>query len=191
MSSRLLAALSLAALAACNDAQPCPRPLEECGGTCVDIQSDRLNCGSCQRPCGAGLACVGGACTNDPNTPCASRRGGAFVTLGSCGAAVKLWVDEARQEFITRAGQLLVDPASAGPNIPSVAVQADSDCDAQWSWRGSELSVEFVASTPVLAGGADCAVCPADIESAVSTYVLTVGRWCPVGARVLAVDVRP
>jgi hypothetical protein len=187
MPRRPLATLALAALAACTTPQPCPKPLEECAGMCVDVQSDRGNCGACDHACGAGLSCLAGACVDDPSAPCQSRFGGAFVTLGVCGSAVKLWVE--RQDFIAEAEGLVGQPVA--PRIPSIEVVSGADCDAQWTWHGSDLAASFVSTKPALEAGADCSVCPSSIEADVSNYLLAVKLWCPTDARVLAVDVRP
>jgi hypothetical protein len=40
----------------------CAGGSELCGNTCVDVSSDRANCGACGSACGAGEVCVDGAC---------------------------------------------------------------------------------------------------------------------------------
>ncbi len=40
----------------------CPAGFTDCGGTCVDLQHDDFDCGSCGYTCGAGDYCSGGAC---------------------------------------------------------------------------------------------------------------------------------
>jgi hypothetical protein len=49
------------------DGGSCPAGTGTCetasGITCVDLQTDATNCGACGAVCGAGLACVAGACT--------------------------------------------------------------------------------------------------------------------------------
>jgi hypothetical protein len=42
---------------------PCASPTTECGGACVNIQTDRFNCGFCGRGCsGTNRNCDGGRC---------------------------------------------------------------------------------------------------------------------------------
>jgi hypothetical protein len=37
-------------------------PARFCGGACVDLQTDDLNCGACGEPCLGGSSCAGGQC---------------------------------------------------------------------------------------------------------------------------------
>lgn len=53
----------------------CPMSTSSCmGGVCIDVRVDRAHCGSCDRACAAGQACVSGVCTADtpfmPFDPC-------------------------------------------------------------------------------------------------------------------------
>lgn len=43
------------------DAVVCDPPLVNCGGSCVDLNNDPQNCGSCGFPCPSGI-CIGGVC---------------------------------------------------------------------------------------------------------------------------------
>ncbi len=51
-------------------------PLVTCNGSCVDVSSDDLNCGSCGNVCGAGVSCAAGECQID----C----GGLALCSGQC-----------------------------------------------------------------------------------------------------------
>jgi hypothetical protein len=44
----------------------CPAGRIDCGGACVDPETDRRNCGGCGRVCAEGQACVDGACSGCP-----------------------------------------------------------------------------------------------------------------------------
>jgi len=51
-----------------------------CGGRCVDLQSDALNCGRCANACGAGKQCFAGQC-------CSTPAAGGNCNLPACGCA--------------------------------------------------------------------------------------------------------
>jgi hypothetical protein len=182
---RIVAAL-LALAAACTTPQPCPSPLEECGGQCVDVSSDRRNCGTCGTFCAPGNVCSGGRCTTDPLAPCFARTGGAFVTLGVCDAAVKFWTrDAAFLDAATERLGAVPDPRF----VPSLAVIARTDCDAQWSWTLADSGGSFVPQDAIDPGLA-CSVCPAAIQADVAGGSAPSRTWCPASAAVLAVDRR-
>lgn len=75
------------------DTEDCVGGLTDCDGECVDLDSDRDNCGSCGHACGAGQVCDGGTCLDEcpaGTTEC----GGDCVNLdedddncGTCGHA--------------------------------------------------------------------------------------------------------
>lgn len=175
------AALLAALAAACTSPQPCPSPLEECEGQCVDVQSDRRHCGGCGRSCAAGDACVAATCGADRAAACPLRAGGAFVTVQACGAAVKLWIENGDFVAAARAG---LGTAAAG--VPVLGVRTGTDCDGQWTWHVDPASARFETAAP----SASCDVCPARIQADVAAYVLAIGSWCPTGATILAVDAR-
>ena len=43
-------------------ADDCPPPLANCGGVCVDLDFDPINCGACGFFCDIGESCLGGVC---------------------------------------------------------------------------------------------------------------------------------
>jgi hypothetical protein len=178
-------ALALLAAAACTAPQPCPTPLEECEGQCVDVRSDRRYCGGCGVRCPAGEVCSGGACTADVLAPCPLRTGGAFVTLGHCGTTVKLWLraDAFIDEAIAWLG--VPDPAF----VPSLAVLARSDCDAQWSWH-VDPAAAGTTDAAAIDPDSGCTRCPGEIQPADPRGAPTARAWCPLDAQVLAVDDR-
>jgi len=179
-------ALACAALvaSACGDAQPCPSPLEVCSGKCVDLASDSLHCGACGQPCAGGRVCRASSCVESTAGACANRSGGAFVVLGKCGQSVKLWTTSSA--FVSRAEVLLADPASPGASVPVLALLPSTDCDAQWTWHADAEIIRFDTAKPP----EDCDACPRLVEDEKAYRVTTIGVWCPLEARVLAVDRR-
>ncbi len=64
-----------------DGAAPCPTTLVACGARCVDLSSDPLSCGRCDRACGPGESCVSGTCACAPGDP----RCGGLTDPASCG----------------------------------------------------------------------------------------------------------
>jgi hypothetical protein len=56
----LVTALGLAPEATAK--RRCKRPRKRCGGKCVNVKTNRKNCGRCRRACGAGEKCKRGRC---------------------------------------------------------------------------------------------------------------------------------
>jgi hypothetical protein len=168
--------LVAAALAACANPQPCPQPLHQCNGQCIDIQSNQSHCGGCGSACRVNEICRAGACTAATQAACPERIGGGFVTFGSCGQTVKLWFG--RVDLISEAASYV------GSTTPSrlavLGVIAGSDCDAQWTWHVNDATAVFSATPP-----AGCAACPSDIQLDMAGHP----TWCP--ATVLASDPVP
>jgi hypothetical protein len=178
--------LAAAALAlACGNAKPCPSPLEVCGGVCVDLSSDPFHCGNCGNACGLSQVCRSAVCLDYAGAACANRSGGAFVVLGKCDQTAKIWTTQTA--FITRAKQLLADPASPGASIPVMTLFEGSDCDGQWTWRVDPEQIRFDTAQPP----SDCDACPRWIEDEKALRVTTIGVWCPLGVRILSVDEPP
>jgi hypothetical protein len=61
LAALLLAAAMLGGCLSSNELQ-CATGLEKCADTCVAIQTDSKNCGSCGSACNGGNVCVAGAC---------------------------------------------------------------------------------------------------------------------------------
>lgn len=179
----LLPALAgaLILLAGCASGEPCPRPLQECGGSCVDVGSNVDHCGVCGNACLAGNHCAAGQCVPDTSAACAARGGGAFVTFEVCGSAVKTWA--AAPAFIDQAALIL---AGAPPASPVLELVAGADCDDQWSFHADPATPTFTA-TPEAA----CDACPTTVQANLTYWLTTVRRWCPSAAAVVAVDRRP
>ena len=81
--------------AAGRDAQPvdpgltCAAPREACGGGCVDTSINPAHCGGCNRPCGVGETCSGGACQSAcaaPRTMCSGSCVDPSSDIANCGA---------------------------------------------------------------------------------------------------------
>lgn len=176
-----LAAALAAPLAGCTP-EPCPRPLVECDGICIDVASDVDHCGRCGRACGGGLGCVAGQCVPDPGASCTSRSGGAFVTLEVCTQAVKLWTSSGA--FADQADAMRTGAAPA--RIPVFDLRAGADCDDQWSFHPDPATPAFADVTVEL-----CDACPSSVQADLPYWLGTVRQWCPWTARVVAVDRRP
>ncbi len=171
--------LAGAQASSCGKAEPCARPLEECGGVCVDLVSDPRHCGACFRSCG-GLTCAAGRCAADPGATCPGRTGGAFVTLEICGDALKAWVSA--PAFVDEAAAIL---GGAARRVPDLDLLGGDDCDDQWSFHADAATAAFTD-----AAEAACDACPAAIQADLAGWLVR-GRWCPSQARVVAVDRRP
>jgi hypothetical protein len=180
---RRRAALLALLAASCTVPQPCPQPLHECNGQCIDLASDRNDCGACGVICSPTQVCVSGGCTADVRAPCGIRTGGAFVTLGQCGSAVKVWITT--PAFIDEAASYV--GTTALPRTPLLAIVPRTDCDAQWSWTAG-VDASWATSVAV----ACTSECPKTIEAEVGSP-FPPSTWCPTPASslVLAVDRRP
>jgi Stigma-specific protein, Stig1 len=176
----LLAAV-LVLTGGCTNAQPCPSPLEECDGQCVDVQSNRRHCGFCGVGCVAGQACIGGSCRAAAAGPCADRHGGSFVTLGfdDCFGTAKVWVHE--PGFVAEAASYV--GTTAPSRAPVFSLLDGTDCDAQWSWHVDPATPVFVTTVT-----ASCDVCPQAIQASWTASGANPATWCPSDAKVLAVE---
>lgn len=73
-----------------SPASSCPAGTILCGGECINIRMDELNCGSCDKICALGKTCINGTCSCLPGQPTCN---GTCVYLsidpancGSCGS---------------------------------------------------------------------------------------------------------
>ena len=185
-----LALALAAALGGCTEAQPCPEPLEVCGGVCVDTLSEVEHCGACSRRCAAGFECLGGDCVSGVQVPCAGRTGGAWVTLETCGQSVKAWIDAVADGggFIPGAEALV---SSGPPPYPVFEVSDGTDCDAQWTWHVEPATARLEPDPVTVPAG--CGACPGDVEASKGTWIGQ--QWCPgsggAAARLLVVERSP
>jgi hypothetical protein len=177
MHRRLAPLLAAAALVACGNPQPCPKPLHQCNGQCIDIQSNQTNCGGCGIACRANEACRAATCGASTRAVCPERNGGGFVTFGQCGQTVKLWFG-GQPQFLSDAASFVGSTTPAATAVLSVV--AGSDCDGQWSWSANDQTAAFQATPP-----AGCVACPSDIQGNPAAH----STWCP--RAVLAVDPVP
>lgn len=76
------------------DAPSCTAPAIDCDGTCVNPQTDAMNCGACGTACTAAQECMAGTCTALCTTPTPDRCDTTCVDLtsdtancGVCGTA--------------------------------------------------------------------------------------------------------
>ncbi len=61
----------------------CSEELANCGGVCVDLQSDHGHCGECGNVCGNKETCIDGQCVCEPD--CGGKQCGPDGCGGSCG----------------------------------------------------------------------------------------------------------
>jgi hypothetical protein len=54
--------VAAALLAACPSKKECPAGQTDCGGNCLDLQSNPTSCGMCGLACASGASCAGGTC---------------------------------------------------------------------------------------------------------------------------------
>jgi hypothetical protein len=176
MHRRLGPLLLAAALASCANPQPCPQPLHQCNGECIDIQSNRSHCGACGNACRVDQLCRAATCSPDTQAACPQRRGGGFVTFGQCGEAVKLWFGQ--PVFVSEAVNYIGSTTPAA--TAALSVIAGSDCDGQWNWHVNDATASFQATPPP-----GCVACPSEIQLNTAAHPI----WCP--GTVLAVDPVP
>ena len=63
----------------------CPAGLHRCGGKCVNLQADPMNCGQCGHPCGGGTVCKMGACCPPNMSNCGGICTDVFSDQNNCG----------------------------------------------------------------------------------------------------------
>ncbi|MBN1770649.1 MAG: hypothetical protein JXB32_05265, partial [Deltaproteobacteria bacterium] len=98
----------------------CHVPQVECGGACVDLQTDRAHCGACDEACETGEVCVDGACaTSCPagQDVCDDRCVELQTDRAHCGAC-----DEACET-----GEVCVDGACA-TSCPGAQIECGGSC---------------------------------------------------------------
>ncbi|AKV04796.1 PE family protein [Labilithrix luteola] len=87
---------------------------QTCNGACVDLDTDRLNCGSCGQTCQVGERCSAGSCGCDSNfAPTASL--GVFVSLATGNDATGN--GSAAKPYATIGKAIAAASASALPNV--------------------------------------------------------------------------
>jgi hypothetical protein len=69
-----------------EDGVTCPVGQTACGGTCVNLSTDRNNCGACGVVCSGAAQCVSGSCCADDGTACQGVSCG--VRQNNCGQTV-------------------------------------------------------------------------------------------------------
>lgn len=112
---------------------------------------------------------------------CASRRGGALVTLNICEQHLRIWVTNAA--FIAEAKRL---QAAGGARIACFPeVKEGRDCDEQWTWHADPMGAfwtDFELETYF--------ACPAAVEEDKLDWVEQYGQFCGERSSVRAVDDR-
>lgn len=141
----------------------CAAGQTECGGVCIDEQSDALNCGACGRKCDANMACKSGRCVCVPAT----------CTAGACGA-----LSDGCGATLDCGGCPAVEACVANRCAPR-GCTADAQCPAgQWCTHGDCAACNS-AGAPVDTQNdpANCGAC----ANACPTPVHSVAR-CVKGA---------
>ena len=101
----------------------CTGAQQDCAGKCVDVSSNKANCGSCGIACGTGAECCSSRCVETAactfsisgTSPAGGwQNGGDFVTLTGSGfaAGMKVFIGEGR------APVLVLDPSNARIQTP-------------------------------------------------------------------------
>lgn len=103
----------------------CPDPLTECGGSCIDVTTDRDNCGSCGNACEPGQTCESSECASCPDGfgDCDALVEGCETSLESndaCGACGVTCVGVCRQ------GECLDIVQSDGGHFTTCAVLSNN-----------------------------------------------------------------
>ena len=138
----------------------------ECGGTCVDGDSDPNNCGACGNPCATGASCSKGACTcpnaetsGVPGVACGGTCVDAQSDASNCGGCGKVCPE----------GSLCADASCACRYGLTLCGNACVDTTADASncgGCGRACTVSAGAKTAVCGGGATCR----------STWTLATGQ---------------
>jgi hypothetical protein len=152
-------ALAAVAFAACHPKKSCPQGETDCGGVCLDLQTDASSCGTCLHACPAGATCDAGACR------CPAGQvvcGNACVDLqasdascGACGHACGL-------------GHCVAGACSCGP-YTSCGPAASPECvDAQTDPRNCGACGAACPRTGEACADGTCQ-CPVALPDACST----------------------
>jgi hypothetical protein len=116
---------------------------------------------------------------------CATRRGGAFVTIEVADTAserVSTWVSAADASFIDEAKRLV---AAGERRVPTFKVEDGTDCDGRWSFHLDAIDAAFADFTTEVCDGL-----PSYLQQNKAEWMAKDLRWCPWGARVISVDDR-
>lgn len=106
-----------------TEAGACDPKQTACGGKCVDVDTDKTNCGACGVTCGTGAECCASRCVETSTCTFAVtstspaggwQNGGDWVTLSGSGFAkgMKVWLGDGR------APVLVVDSSTARIQTP-------------------------------------------------------------------------
>ncbi|MFT3712682.1 MAG: hypothetical protein QM817_33955 [Archangium sp.] len=179
----LVAFLGFAAVVTSSCVPAPPTPCTECGGVCVDTQTDTANCGSCGNACAGGTACRAGVCvatcgpgltlcgnacvdarTNPANcgscgTQCASDQ---VCSNGTCGT-----VCPASQEVCNgTCSTIASDPRNCGQcgrMCPSGAICENSNCRS--ACGSGQLSCDGGACFNPNTDNSNCGACGVTCQS--------------------------
>ncbi len=128
-------------------------------------------------------------CTSatEPPTPiaadCSARGSGAMITIENVDDAAERYTGWFTQPaFIDEAKRLLAEGES---RVPSFAFLDGTDCDGNWSWHLDAIDAHFADFTIEV-----CDAIPSHLQANKDAWLASKQRWCPWGAKVIAVDDR-
>lgn len=163
------------------DVDDCPGVLEFCDGTCVDLDVDLSNCGTCGNTCAPGEFCAAGSCSATcplevcgdecaDTTSSPSHCGGCFVSCGDLGFCRDSLCTDTCPAPLERCGESCidtgVDPSNCGGcgnACESDLVCSAGDCVLECPAGTTDCSASCVDTTMNDDNCGGCGVrCPSD-----------------------------
>jgi alpha-tubulin suppressor-like RCC1 family protein len=109
------------------DVVTCPMMMTQCGGACVDTQTDNQHCGACNTPCGG--TCASGRCA--PTALLSVGRNVVCAGFGTPPNLVRCWGDNnfgERGTGTTAPSALPAEPVMLSSRLTALATGASSSC---------------------------------------------------------------
>jgi hypothetical protein len=137
------------------DAASCDAPRAVCAGSCVDVRSDKNNCGGCGVRCGASQACMGSRCVDGcpaPNLMCGASCVNAQTDRNHCGFCGN--VCNASQNCVSGACTAICPSPNVMCGASCVNVQSDrNNCGSCGTVCAASQNCVSGACTPVCSAG--------------------------------------